>query len=229
MKGKIIVIEGTDCSGKETQTKKIVKRLEQEGKKVFCMSFPQYDSPTGRIVGGPYLGKEYICKGWFKETAPMVDPLVSICYYAADRRYHRDTILQHLEKGEIVFLDRYTTSNMAHQGSKYKDNEDKLKIFNKIMALEFDILELPKPDAVIFLYMPPESAQELRASRSEAETLDENESNLEHLKNAEETYLYMSELYGYEKINCVKENSIRSIDDIHEEIYEKICKLIETK
>lgn len=84
MKGKIIVIEGTDCSGKETQSKKLIERLNKEGIKTEYFSFPQYNTPTGRIVGGPYLGKSYICECWFPEGAINVDPKVASLYYAAD-------------------------------------------------------------------------------------------------------------------------------------------------
>lgn len=224
-KGKLIVIEGTDCSGKETQTKKLVDRLNEEGTKVFRFGFPQYDSPTGRIIGGPFLGKDYICEGWFPETAPNVDPLVGICYYAADRRYHINTIKEHLENGEIVILDRYTFSNMAHQGCKGETKEDKIKIFKKIEALEFDILELPRPDEVIFLYMPQEYAQKLKESRAVYEKLDQLERSIEHLKNAEATYLLLSEIYGFKRVNCVENNAVRTIDDIHEEVYSLVRKL----
>lgn len=225
-RGKIIVIEGTDCSGKETQTKRLVERLKKEGKKVFLMDFPQYETPTGRIVGGPFLGKSYICEGWFPETAPKVDPLVGICYYAADRRYHVNTILKHLEKGEIVILDRYTFSSMAHQGGKCKTKEEKMKIFKKIETLEFEVLELPRPDAVLFLYMPQEYALKLKESRAVAETLDQNESDLEHLKAAEETYLLMTEMFGFHKIDCVANQATRSIDEIHESVYQTVVDLI---
>ena len=93
MKGKLIVIEGTDCSGKETQSKKLIENLEKNNKKVCYFCFPNYESPTGKIVGGPYLGKSYICDGWFKEKAPNVDSKVSSLYFAADRKYNINKII----------------------------------------------------------------------------------------------------------------------------------------
>ena len=95
MKGKIIVIEGTDCSGKETQSKKLEEYLKQSGKKCKSFYFPNYESPTGKIVGGPYLGKDYICDGWFDEGAINVDPKVASLYYAADRKYNESSALFH--------------------------------------------------------------------------------------------------------------------------------------
>ena len=85
MKGKLIVIEGTDCSGKETQTNLLMKKLESDNISIVKFDFPNYDSPTGRIIGGPYLGKEYICPSWFTEGAVNVDPKVASLYFAADR------------------------------------------------------------------------------------------------------------------------------------------------
>lgn len=227
MKGKLIIIEGTDCSGKETQTKKLVERLKNDGKKVFEFTFPKYDSPTGKIVGGPYLGKSYICDGWFLEGAPNVDALVASAYYTADRRYNIGIINEHLNNGEIVICDRYVESNMAHQGGKLHDKEERLKMYKKLDTLEFDIMELPRPDAVLFLYMPYEYACILKKSRTEAP--DQHEANKDHLKNAEEAYLELTDLYNFVKIDCVKDDAIRSINEIHDDVYEKATKIIEEK
>ena len=84
MRGKIILIEGTDCSGKETQSKMMLEYLNSVGIDAVRLAFPDDESPTGKIVGGPYLGKSYICDGWFPEGAPNVDPKVSALYYASD-------------------------------------------------------------------------------------------------------------------------------------------------
>ncbi len=215
MAGKIIVIEGTDCSGKETQSKLLVKRLTEMGKKCACFSFPMYDTPTGRIVGGPYLGKPEICDGYFEEGAPNVDPKVSCLYYAADRKYNMEKALKLLEEGYYVFLDRYTTSNLAHQGSKIKDKDERFNMYQWIDKLEYWLLQLPKPDKTIFLHVPYEFSCELKKNR---ENLDENEKSPEHLQGAERAYLELVELYNWDKIECVKDGVLRSIEDINEEI-----------
>ena len=220
MKGKLIIIEGTDCSGKETQTKRAIEELQKKGISVFKFAFPNYDSPTGKIVGGPYLGKASICDGWFKESATNVDGLVASAYFAADRRYNIDIIKAHLEAGEVVIIDRYVESNMAHQGGKIKDKNARIKMYEKLDELEFEIMELPRPDAVIFLYMPYEYAAILKQSRKE--TPDQHESSKEHLKQAERAYLELTEIYNYIKIDCVKNDVIRTIDDINKEVVEKI-------
>ncbi len=219
-KGKLIVIEGTDCSGKETQSNKLVEKLKSDGINVFKFSFPAYDTPTGRIIGGPYLGKSYICDGWFREGAANVDALCASVYYAADRRYNIGIINEHLAKGDIVILDRYVESNMAHQGGKIESKEEREKIYQKLDTLEFGIMELPRPDMVIFLYMPFEYASALKKNR--AETPDQLEKDKRHLENAEKAYLELTEKYGFVKVDCVKNDVIRSIEDINNEVYEKV-------
>ena len=124
-KGMLILIEGTDCSGKETQSKLLVERLNNEGIKTIYLTNPHYDTPTGKIVGGPYLGKEEICKSFFAEGAVNVDPKVAALYYGADRLYNKNTIEEHLNEGYVIIQDRYVESNMAHQGGKINDAKKK--------------------------------------------------------------------------------------------------------
>lgn len=219
MRGKLIVIEGTDCSGKETQTKFLLERLRKEGEKIEIFDFPHYTSPTGRIVGGCYLGKPHIGEGYFPEGAPAVDPKVSSLYYAADRKYNLHKITFLLENGVHVILDRYTYSNMAHQGGKITDSKERIKMYHWIEDLEFGLLELPKPDVRIFLHMPFEQASKLRQNRISKEQLDQNESDEEHLKHAELAYLEIADLYEFSKIECNIGADIKSIPEIHEEVY----------
>ncbi len=212
---KLIVIEGTDCSGKGTQCELLYKNLIDQGYNVLKKSFPVYDSPTGKIVGGPYLGKSSICEGWFKEGANNVDAKVASLYYAADRLYNIKEISEYLEKGNIVLLDRYVPSNMGHQAGKIKDKEDRLKMFKWLEKLEYELLELPRPDIKIFLHMPYEYSKKLQDNRKE---LDQHELSEANIRNAENAYIEMAELYNFEIIECVKDGKIRSVDDISKEI-----------
>ena len=216
MKGKLIVIEGTDCSGKETQTKLLVKYLKENNTKVFTMSFPNYDSPTGKIIGGPFLGKSYISEGYFPEGAPNVDPKVSSLYYAADRLYNLPIIQKKLNEGYTVILDRYVYSNMAHQAGKEDDKEKRFALYNFNATLEFDLLGLPKADKVIFLYMPVEGARALRANRAEA--LDQNEMDEEYLKKSQRAYLELAKIFNYIQIDCFEDGKVRSIEDISKDV-----------
>ena len=219
MKGKIIVIEGTDCSGKETQSKLLEKRLNEQGKKCVRFSFPMYDTPTGKIIGGDYLGKPEISPSLFPEGAVNVDPRVVCLYYAADRKYNMPKIEKYLNDGYYVILDRYTTSNLAHQGSKIKDDDERFNMYQWIDKLEYWLLKLPKPDITIFLHVPYENTIELRKNR---EFVDEHEKSEDHLKSAEKAYVELSELYNWEKIECIKDKKLRTIEDINEEILERI-------
>lgn len=230
-KGKLIVIEGTDCSGKETQTNKLVERLLNKNIKVERFSFPNYDSPTGKIIGACLLGKpamtEELLKNnssFFPEGGGNIDPLAACDLYAADRRYNLPVLNKMLEENEIVIIDRYVTSNMAHRGGLLNRKEERLKIYEKIDKLEYDINELPRPDKTILLYLPLEYAKILKQKRKELP--DEVEKNEEYLKRGEEAYLELAELYNYDVINCSLDNNIRTIDDINDELYEKIIKLI---
>ncbi len=219
-KGKLIVIEGTDCSGKETQTKKLVEKLRKENIKCERFSFPNYDSPTGKIIGGPYLGKEYICNCWFDEGAINVDPKVSSLYYAADRKYNINKIEEALNNGTNVILDRYIYSNFAHQGGRIKDKEKRYEMYKWLEKLEFDLLELPRADIKIFLHMPYEVSLELKKNREES--LDELEKSKEHLLMAEEAYKEISDLYNFKIIECNKGMNPRNIDNINDELYSYI-------
>ena len=212
----LIVIEGTDCSGKETQTKLLVEKLKSEGRKVVRFSFPMYDTPTGKIVGGPYLGKEYISNGWFTEGATNVDYRVASLYYAADRIYNIDKIQEKLNEGYDVILDRYVYSNMAHQGAKLETKEERFNLYNWLDSLEFGLLKLPVPNIKIFLHMPTKYSIELRKSRNEA--ADQHEADTNHLEKAEKSYLEIANKYDFSTIECVKDNTIRTIEDINNEL-----------
>lgn len=232
-RAKILVIEGTDGSGKETQSNRLLEYLSNKGLKVKKYSFPVYDSPTGKIVGGPYLGKGEIQNSFFEETSANVDPLVSSLYYAADRRYNfLKSIENDIYENDLIILDRYTTSNIGHQAGKAKTKEERDKILKFIETLEFDLCELPRPDKVIFLHMPFEAAKELRKGRAFS---DGNESNEEHLRNAERNYLDIANIYNWEYINCLKTDvfskieDIKSIDEISSEICSSVNKLLSSK
>lgn len=217
--GKLIVIEGTDCSGKETQTKLLVKRLINDGIKCIRLSFPMYDTPTGKIVGGAYLGKSDISESLFEEGSSNVDPYISCLYYAADRKYNIDKVLDYIKNGYVVILDRYTTSNMAHQGCKIADKDERFNMYNWIDKLEFWLLKLPVPDKTIFLHMPFKYSKILMSNRK---FLDNNEKDDTYIMNAERAYTELQELYNWDKIECVYDDKIRSEIEINDEIYKLI-------
>ncbi len=220
-KGKIIVIEGTDCSGKATQSEILLKRLNDDGYKAISLSFPCYDTPTGKIVGGALLGKKEIGESVFGEQMLSLDPKITSLYYAADRKYNIDKVLEYVNQGYYVIIDRYVTSNLAHQGAKIENKDERFYIYQWIDKLEYWLLELPKPDETIFLHVPYDFAKELKKNRDYLDMVEQSET---HLKNAERAYIELSELYNWKKVECVKDNELRSIEDISNEIYDLVTK-----
>lgn len=226
--GKIILIEGTDCSGKESQTKLLINKLEKDNIYAHRMSFPNYDSPTGKIIGACLLGKEYLCNelfkegitGWFKEGGANIDPLVAIDFYAADRRYNLPYMTRLLEQGINIILDRYVASNMAHRGGMILDKKKRIKMYETIITKEYILNELPKPDKTYILYMPYEAACEIRKKRQEP--LDQVEKDEKYLRNGQNAYLELANLYNYDIIECTTKDRIKSIEEINEILYKKV-------
>ncbi len=216
MAGKILLFEGTDCSGKQTQSDLLIDYLKSEGIDVVKFAFPDYESPTGKIVGGPYLGKDYICDGWFPEGAPNVSPKVSALYYAADFLYHVNDMKEVLASGKWIVLDRYFYSTLAHQGGKEKDREKRIQLYNWFTKLFFEVCELPDPDIKLFLHMPYECSVELKANR--AEKPDQNEASEEHLRQAELAYTEIASTYGFNEIICGEPGNIKTVEEIHDEV-----------
>ena len=230
---KLIVLEGTDGSGKETQSKLLVDKLNSVGIKSTIISFPMYDSPTGKIIGACYLGKEEMCedllkdnKGFFPEEAPNVDPITSSLLYAADRRYNLPVLENARKDYDVIILNRYIYSNMAHQAGKIENKSERTYMFQMLDNLEFNVCRLPRPDKIIFLHVPYETAIKLRKNRKEKP--DQNEKSIKHLKNAEETYLLLADYYGFDTINCINDNNkMRNAEDIHKDIYNIVKEIVE--
>jgi len=220
MRGKLIVIEGTDCSGKETQTKKLISRLREKNIFIDNFSFPNYASATGKIIAGSYLGKENYNPCLFEEGPANVDPKVASLYYTADRIYNIEKINLLLENGRHVILDRYIYSNMAHQGGKLEDAKEREKMYDWLDKLEFELANLPKPDISIFLHMPTEKSKDLRKNREES--LDKHEKDNEYLKKSENAYIEVAKRYNMHTIECVSDNRIKTIDEISDDVYNYI-------
>lgn len=215
MLGKLIVIEGTDCSGKETQSDLLVNFLNKMGCKTAKYAFPNYNSPTGKIIAGPYLGKEGYQPPVFIEGASNVDPYCASLLFAMDRKYNIHEVNELLNKGINVVLDRYIDSNMAHHGAKLFD-EQKTDFFNFIETLEYGLLKLPKPDLEIFLHMPCWASRILKSSRKEKP--DQHESDENYMQNSEKTYIEIIKKHNAKTIECTDKNRIKSIEEINSEL-----------
>ena len=222
--GKLFVIDGTDGSGKQTQFDKLKERLSKDGVDYKTVSFPNYDSPSSSLV------KMYL-SGEFGTNAQEISPYIASTFYAADRYATFQTgYKKYYEDGGIILADRYTTANMVHQAGKIKDKEERDKFLKWLWDFEFKLYGLPIPTEVFFLNMPTEKALELMKDRKnkfdENAKKDIHESNEKHMRDAYEAACDVAKEYNWFEIKCMKDNKLRTIDDIHEEIYEEVKKHI---
>lgn len=226
-KGKLITIEsGSDASGKATQAEKLYKRLISEGYNVRKVSYPNYDSQSSSLV------KMYL-NGDFGENPEDVNAYVASTFFAVDRyASYKKEWEEFYSNGGIVIADRYTTSNMVHQAVKLQGEEVE-KFLNWLWEFEFEMYKLPKPDCVIFLDIPPQISQRLMENRANKITGDKkkdiHESNKDYLINSYNNALYVAKKYNWSKINCAYDEELRTIEDIHEEIYTKILTILNAK
>ena len=210
--GKIIVIEGVNDSGKETQSKLLAKTLKEEGYKVVEFSFPMYKRPPGTIFTTCVLGTDG--NGYFDAGYENLDPYVVCLYTAADRKYHKEKIEKYLRDDYIVILNRYTSSNMAHQGSRYSDSEERFYMYQWIDKLEYWLLKLPKPDCTILLKVPAKYLNQL----DEKQVTFNFQEDIFDQDSVLKAYIELSELYNWDTIDCVSNDKMKSVEEIHEEI-----------
>ena len=220
--GKLFVIDGTDGSGKQTQLKALKERLEKEGIEFKSVSFPNYESESSALV------KIYL-NGELSEDPKEISPYIASTFYAADRYItFKKEYEEYYKNGGIILADRYTTSNMVHQAGKIKDYKEREKFLNWLWDFEFNLYGLPIPSEVFFLNMPTEYAIKLMENRKNKITHEEkkdiHERNPEHMKDAYIEACKLSKKYNWKEIKCVKDEKIRSIEDIHEEIYNELIK-----
>lgn len=231
LNGKIIVIEGTDGSGKQTQAAKLKQRLEQEGYGVFATSFPNYDSDSSAAV------KMYL-NGQIRSNANDISAKAASIFYATDRyiTYKQEIEEVYEQKDKVIVFDRWVTSNIIHQGAKLiKDMTDPeirkyglsefIRWLDNLEHVDFGI---PRADVTIYLHVPLEYTIALREKRvnkiTGGEKQDIHESDTSHLKNASEAGMLAAKLLGWKVVECVKDDKMRSIEDISEEIWQIINK-----
>lgn len=211
----LIVIEGVDGSGKQTQADLLQKRLTEKGKKAVKLTFPNYDGETSALV------KMYL-SGKFGKDADAVNPYAASIFYAADRiGSFLENWKQYINDDTVVICDRYTTSNAIHQACKLK-GEERDKYLDWLFPFEYDLLGLPKPDNVIFLNMPPKYGEQLTKNRANKITGEEkqdiHESDREYIENSYNSALYTANKFNWAVIDCIKDGKIRSIEEINDEI-----------
>ena len=220
--GKLIVIEGTDGSGKSTQFKLLTSRLEAEDRTFQKLVFPQYAEPSSALIR-MYLGGE------FGSKPSDVNAYAASAFYAVDRyASYKKVWGQWYEDGGLIVSDRYTTSNAVHQASK-EPLEKQPEFLQWLYDFEYNKLGLPAPDLVIYLDVPTDFTEAMMRRR-EADTnttADIHEQDMSYLATCRRTGKAAAEYYGWTVIQCVQDGHMRSIEDIHEEIYRHITSCLE--
>jgi dTMP kinase len=223
-KGKFIVIEGGDGSGKTTQFNLLKEKLLADGHQLETVDFPQYGQPSAVLVE-KYLNGDF-------GSAKEVGAYRASIFYAVDRYEASFRMKEWLSEGKIVLANRYATSNMVHQAGKIKDTLERDKFLNWLDELEFGIFDIPRPDVVFFMNISAEISQNLALKKDGRHDNiksknDIHENDLGHLQDALEAGNYVAKKYNWEIINCDDgSGQMRSIDDIHTEVCNKIKKYI---
>lgn len=222
MKGNIIVIEGIDGSGKKTQSEKLFQYLISKGLQCKLLSFPSYQET--------FFGKEIAnyLNGVFG-SLHEIHPKLAAILYAGDRFEKRDYIMNEIERGTILICDRYVPSNIAHHASKLPA-PDHLKFKEWIELLEYHVFRLPQPDYVIFLDMPPHLSMRLVLEKDRrnytSKKQDLHEEDQEYLMRVYDVFNLLSQDNNWTRIKCYENDSLRTIEDIHDQVTQTIATLL---
>ena len=220
--GKLIVLEGTDGSGKSTQFSLLTRRLAAENQAFQRLVFPQYSEESSALIR-MYLGGE------FGASPSDVNAYAASAFYAVDRyASYKKVWGQWYEQGGLVVSDRYTTSNAVHQASK-EPVETRGDFLKWLYDFEYGKLGLPRPDLVIYLDVPTDfTARMMRRREADTHTqADIHEQDLDYLATCRRTGKEAAAYYGWTVISCVKDGVMRTIEDIHEEIYRHVAACLE--
>ena len=217
MAGKFIVIEGLDGSGKATQTEILKNTLEVEGETVKKLTFPDYDNESSALVK-MYLGGE------FGDNPDDVNAYAASAFYTVDRiASYLKFWKKDYENGACILADRYSTSNIIYQMSKLPESEwDSFIEFQE--DFEYNKINVPKPDLIIYLDVEPDVSQKLMSKRysGDESKKDLHEKNVNFLLECRNSALYAADKLGWVKISCTRNGEMRSIEEIAEDILKVI-------
>ena len=217
MQGKLIVIEGLDGSGKATQTELLYKRLQNLGKNVWHISFPEYNSESSALV------KMYL-SGYFGLAPTDVNAYAASSFYAVDRyASYKKKCGSFYENGGIIIADRYTTSNAIHQCSKLP-KEEWNTFLDWLFNYEYQLLGIPSPNLTVYLRIDPKVSQKLITSRYKGndEKKDIHERNVEYLNHCYIAANYCAEALGWKIIDCTSGEKVKTIEDIQNELIQTL-------
>ena len=220
--GKLIVIEGTDGSGKSTQFRLLSEHLSQDAVTFKHIVFPRYSEESSALIR-MYLG------GQFGTKPTDVNAYAASSFYAVDRyaSYKMDWGKWY-EEGGLVLSDRYTTSNAVHQASK-ETGEARDRFLHWLYDFEYEKLGLPRPDLVIYLDVPTDYTEKLLRHREQDTNTqaDIHEKDMQYLATCRESGRAAAKYYGWQVIQCVKDGAMRTMEDIHNEIYTAVKQCLE--
>jgi dTMP kinase len=216
-RGKFIVIDGPDGSGKKTQTDLLAQTLAVSGYDGTMFDFPQYGEASAAMLE-KYLSGQY---GQLNAEAASI-------FFAIDRFDASFRLRELLEGGKIILSNRYVTSNAGHQGAKIADYDERIKFYRWLDNLEYGTFNVPKADLNIILHIPSDMAMELIDARSirDNRKKDIYEQDSEHLKRAEEVYLEIAELFPNTRlVECVDNGRLLSPGEIHTKVWELVRRI----
>ncbi len=226
-RGKLIVIDGTDGSGKATQTDLLVRHLRRDGKKVKVVDFPDYYSNFfGRFIGHCLSERYY--------DFVKVHPKIASVLYAADRFESSEKMKRWLSEGNIVIANRYASANQIHQGGKISNPKKRENFLKWLAEMEYKVFKIPKPDKVFYLNVPIPVVLKLINERNKkgergylGKKKDAHEKDVRFLQNSRKSALWLAgREKGWVKIQCVQKRKMLPPADIHEVIYEKVKKIV---
>lgn len=226
-KGKLIVIDGTDGSGKATQVDLLIKHLKRDGHKVKTVDFPEYYSNFfGKFIAH-CLSEQYY--NWVH-----IHPKIASIAYAADRWESSKKIQGWLDAGYVVLADRYASASQIHQGGKIANTKKREAFIKWLNEMEYEVFKIPKPHAVVYLSVPTDFVMKLIAERNKngdraylSKKKDVHEKDVKFLENSRKSALWLAKTQkGWIKIECVKNGALNTRENIHHEIYEKVKKII---
>ena len=225
-RGKLIVIDGTDGSGKATQTALLAKHLRKEGRKVKIVDFPEYSANFfGKFIGH-CLSEQYY-------NFIKVHPKIASVLFAADRFESKEKMDKWLKEGNVIIANRYVTANQIHQGGKIKSPAKRAAFIDWLGEMEYEVFKIPKPDVVFYLNVPHEfvlkliKKRNITGSRSYlGKKKDVHEKDKEFLMNSRRSALWLANREkNWIKIDCVQGGVLETPENIHKDIYEKVNKI----
>ena len=224
------MIDGTDGSGKATQIGLLIKHLKKDGWRIKVVDFPEYYSNFFGAFIGHCLSEQYY-------NFVKVHPKIASVLYAADRFESKDKIRKWLKEGYVVIANRYASANQIHQGGKIANTKKRENFLKWLAEMEYEVFKIPRPDAIFYLSVPIPIVLWLIRERNKTEKRaylgkkkDVVEKDRAYLENSRKSALWLSKTQkGWVKIECVNRGILNSREDIHEEIYEKVVKLLKNE